>query len=355
MKKDIFAKILQYIVFIGAGVGIMWWFYNSQNTAFQAQLALEGKQSYPLWHKLVNDFRSVNLFWIAATLFAFSISNWSRAVRWNMLIHPLGHRPSTWNSFYAVNISYFTNLWMSRAGEFVRAGALARAEGMSTSKVMGTVVIDRLLDMLTLLIIVGFAFLINYDVLWGFLDKNIGDGTGKFRLLEQPIFWAFIVFGLGLLGSIWLLRDKIMKLPIAEKVWQVAKKFIEGTKTFKQVEKPFIFAFHSINIWVMYYFMTYLCFFAFAPTENLTPLAALMVFVFGTFGMVIPSPGGMGTYHVLATAALSLYAVKSDDAFSFANIMFFTIQIFYNIVAGALSIYLLARNKKRKNAPPSQE
>ena len=77
----------------------------------------------------------------------------------------------------------------------------------------------------------------------------------------------------------------------------------------------------------MYYMMTYLCFFAFAPTAHLAPIAALTVFVFGTFGIVIPSPGGMGTYHVLATAALVIHGVNSNDAFSFANIMFFSIQI----------------------------
>ncbi len=351
--KKILVDILKFSLFLGIGVAIMMWFYNNQNTAFQEQLRLEGKQPYPLIDKLINDFRSVNLFWIAMTLLAFSISNWSRAIRWNMLIHPLGYRPSTLNAFFAVNISYFTNLWMSRAGEFVRAASLARVEGISATKVMGTVVVDRIIDMATLLIVVAFSFLIEYDVLWNFLDKNIGKGDGSFRLLQNPIFLGVIGFGLLSLVLIYVFRKKIMAIPFVDKIRHIVEKFTEGLKTIKKIENLPVFIFHSINIWVMYYMMTYLCFKSFAPTADLAPIAALTVFVFGTFGIVIPSPGGMGTYHVLATAALVIHGVNSNDAFSFANIMFFSIQIFYNIVAGILSIILL-RVLNKKSIPLSE-
>lgn len=352
--KKILLDILKFSVFLGIGVAIMYWFYNNQNTAFQEQLRLEGKAPYPLMNKLMDDFRSVNLFWIALTLLAFSISNYSRAVRWNMLIYPLGYHPKIRNAFFAVNISYFTNLWMSRAGEIVRAGSLAKVENISVSKIMGTVVVDRILDMVTLMIIVAFSFLIEYDVLWGFLDKNIGKGDGSFRLLQHPLFWGLILTGCGLMIVLYLLRKKIAQLPLINKVWHIVEKFAEGVKTIKKVENLPVFVFHSLNIWFMYYMMTYLCFYAFAPTAHLAPIAALTVFVFGTFGIVIPSPGGMGTYHVLATAALVIHGVNSNDAFSFANIMFFSIQIVYNIVAGILSIILL-RYFNKKDTPLSIE
>jgi glycosyltransferase 2 family protein len=352
--KKILLDILKFSIFLGIGVAIMMWFYKGQNTAFQEQLRLEGKAPYPLINKLVEDFRSVNLFWIGMTLLAFSISNYSRAVRWNMLIYPLGYRPKTRNAVFAVNISYFTNLWMSRAGELVRAGSLAKVENISVSKIMGTVVVDRILDMVTLIIIVAFSFLLEYDVLWGFLDKNIGKGDGSFRLLQHPIFWGIILLGIVSLILLYGFRKKIAQIPLIAKVWHIVEKFAEGLKTIRKVENLPVFIFHSINIWVMYYMMTYLCFYAFAPTAHLPAIAALTVFVFGTFGIVIPSPGGMGTYHVLATAALVIHGVNSNDAFSFANIMFFSIQIFYNIVAGVISIILL-RYYNKKNTPLSVE
>jgi glycosyltransferase 2 family protein len=319
----------------------MTWFYSMQNTAFQEQLRLEGKQPYPLLDKLIEDFRSVKLGWIGLTLLAFSISNWSRAIRWNMLIRPLGYNPKTLNSFFAVNISYFANLWMSRAGEVVRAGSLAKVEKLSVSRIMGTVVVDRILDMITLMIVVGMGFLLEYETLWGYLDKNLGKGDGSFRLFKHPAFLGLMGFGLVSMVLFYVFRKKIAELPLVNKVWHIVEKFGEGLKTIKRIDNLPLFIFHSINIWVMYYMMTYLCFYAFAPTAQLPALAALTVFVFGTFGIVIPSPGGMGTYHVLATAALVIHGVNSNDAFSFANIMFFSIQIFYTIVAGVISIILL--------------
>jgi glycosyltransferase 2 family protein len=355
MKKTLVA-VLKYALFVGVGGAILAWLYNSQNTAFQNQLQLEGQTPYPLWQKLWNDFKSVNLLWIGATLFAFSISNWSRAVRWNALIETFGDKPTTRNSFFAVNLSYFTNLWMSRAGEVVRASALAKAEGISMSRVMGTVVVDRLLDMVTLALIVGFSFLVQYDLLWSWLDKNLSDGTGSFRLLSHPIFLTAAALGVISLCLAYIFRKKIAQLPLINRVWHIVEKFGDGLKSIKRVKNPVTFILHSLNIWFMYYMMTFLCFLAFAPTAQLSPQAALTVFVFGTFGIVIPSPGGMGTYHFLATSALLLYGVNGGDAFSFANIMFFSIQIFYNIVAGILSIAGLRYfNKKDITLEPEAE
>ena len=348
MKKHI-VSILKYALFLGVGVAIMIWLYNSQNAAFQEQLRLDGKPPSPFINKLIADFRSVNVFWITMTLVAFSISNWSRAIRWNMLIEPLGYKPKTLNSFFAVNISYFTNLWMSRAGEIVRASSLAKAEGISVSRVMGTVVVDRILDLITLAIIVGFSFLLQYNLLWQWLDKNLGSGNGSFRLFAHPLFLGLMAVGVLLIVLFYVFRKKIAQLPLVNKVWHIVEKFTEGLKTIKKIDNLPLFLFHSINIWVMYYLMTLLCFYAFAPTANLSAGAALTVFVFGTFGIVIPSPGGMGTYHFLATSALLLYGVKGEDGFSFANIMFCTIQLFYNIVAGLLSIYFLNRLNKKQH------
>lgn len=345
MKKTL-STIFQYALFFGVGSAILWWLYTTQNTAFQAQLKLENKQPYPFYIKLFNDFKSANFFWLMMTLLAFSFSNYSRAVRWNMLMTPLGFTPSTLNSFFAVNISYFTNLWMSRAGEVVRAGSLARAEGQSVTKIMGTVVVDRLIDLFSLALIVGFAFFVEYGTLWSWLDKNLGDGNGSFRLLQHPLFIAAGILGFAVSIFLFIYRRHIFDLPIVSKLKPLYEKFSVGMKSVSKIQNLPLFILHSVNIWFMYFLMTYFCFFAFAPTSHLDWLAALTVFVFGTFGIVIPSPGGMGTYHFLASSALTLYGVKGDDAFSFANIMFFTIQIFYNVVAGLLSIYFLNKVKK---------
>lgn len=339
-------NILKYALFFGVGSAIMVWLYSSQNNAFQSQLKLEGKVAYPLYEKIIADFKSIRIAWLLLIFAAFTQSNYSRAVRWRMLMEPLGFVPKTLNCFYAVNVTYLTNLWMSRAGEFVRAGSLARIEKQSMSKVMGTVVVDRVLDLISLALIVCFAFFVEYKTLWSWLDKNMGSGDGSYRLLQSTWFIILGASSVAALVILFILRKKILQLPLINKVEPLVKRFSDGVKSIRYVKNLPLFLFHSITIWVMYFLMTYFCFFAFPPTAHLTALAALTVFVFGTFGVVIPSPGGMGTYHFLATSALLLYDIKGDDAFSFANIMFFSIQIFYTIVVGSISGYLLNRAGK---------
>jgi hypothetical protein len=213
---------------------------------------------------------------------------------------------------------------------------------------MGTIIIDRLLDLLTLAIIVAASFFLIGDTVYSYLSQNAKITANP---LQSPLVVALLFGSLVGMWLFWRFRHLLWQTKIGAKIRGVLLKMWEGSKTIKQIDSPFWFVFHSINIWVMFYLMTYFCFFAFAPTAHLSPLAALTVFVFGTFGIVIPSPGGMGTYHVLATAALAIYGLNQNDAFSFANIMFFTIQIFYNIVMGVSSTVLLPLlNPKRKDA-----
>ena len=114
-----------------------------------------------------------------------------------------------------------------------------------------------------------------------------------------------------------------------------------------KLKNPALFLLYSGGIWLMFYLQCLFNLIAFPPTASLGAGAALMIFVFGTLGMVIPSPGGMGTFHALAIAGLALYGIGGGDAFSYANIAFFAIQIFYNIVAGVLALVLLPiLNKK---------
>ena len=132
-----------------------------------------------------------------------------------------------------------------------------------------------------------------------------------------------------------------MNSSLALKIKGVLSGFGEGLRTISKLENPGWFIFHSLNIWAMYFLMTYFCFFAYEPTTHLGLLAALMVFVFGAFGIVIPSPGGMGSYHFLVMAALSLYGIGQIEAFSFANILFFSVQIGSNVLLGGIALLLL--------------
>jgi uncharacterized membrane protein YbhN (UPF0104 family) len=117
--------------------------------------------------------------------------------------------------------------------------------------------------------------------------------------------------------------------------------FRDGLRSLKRVEKPWILVLDTALIWLMYYLMMFLCFYSFQPTAHLGGMAGLMVFVFGGLGIVFPSPGGMGTFHLMVITALSIYGINGDDAFSFANIQYFSVQLLGCMLIGIIGLIVL--------------
>ncbi|MEM6963346.1 MAG: lysylphosphatidylglycerol synthase transmembrane domain-containing protein [Bacteroidota bacterium] len=339
--KSTIRNIIFIIVSFTIGGVILYYLYTNYNEAYLEQLRLEGVplQGNTLMKKLKNDFLSASPFWIFVALLCFTLSNVSRAMRWNLLLKPLGYRPRFINTLLSVLVTYFVNLFIPRMGEVMRAAALNRSEKVPVEKSMGTIVVGRIMDVVMLLLFIGAAFLLEYDTLWSWLSDEAGnEGDGLF---SNPII--LVLLGLGLVGLVVFLvfRKKIVQTALYKKVIAIVLGFWEGLMSVKKLESPGVFIFHTVFIWAMYFLMNYIFFFAFAPTSELAPKVALMVFVFGAFGIVIPSPGGMGTYHWLVVAALGIYGINQLDAFSFANIAFFSINIFCNIFLGIVSVILL--------------
>jgi uncharacterized protein (TIRG00374 family) len=334
-------KAARLLFFLAFGVAILALVFRSQNAAFKEQCRLDGvpDAQCSLWDKLWNDFSSVHPGWMLLVIAAFTLSNIFRAWRWQMLIRPLGHQAGFANSLLTILLGYFANLGFPRMGEVVRAGSLARYERIPVQKVMGTLVVDRLMDFVCLGLVVGLAFLFEADVLWAFINRNRQPESGS--ILNN--FW--VMFALGLMfGSVvaaYLLRKQLLAIPLVQRVANLIEGFWDGLRSVFRLERTGLFLLLSAGIWVMFYLQCLFNLKAFPPTAHLSAGAALMVFVFGTLGFVVPSPGGMGTFHALAIAALALYSIDGADAFSYANIAFFAIQIFYNIIAGILALVLL--------------
>ena len=336
--------MLKAALFFGVGFVILYLVYRSQNKAYQAQCALDGvpAESCSLIQKVLEDFASANYFWILMVLVAFTVSNISRSVRWIMLIRPLGYEPRPINAFLTIMLGYFTNLGLPRVGEVIRAGSLANYEKIGVEKTMGTVVVDRMTDMATMLLAVGLAFILEFDKILELIGSLTSGGESKTSLLRHPLVIGLAITGLLGLLLLYLFRKQLQKLKIYKKLENLLIGFWEGLKTILKLRSPFWYIFHSLNIWLMYYLMTYFGFLAFAPTAHLGLLPALLIFVIGAFGILVPSPGGMGTYHLLVVAGLTgLYAIGNADAFSFANILFFSIQIGCNVLFGIIALIAL--------------
>lgn len=342
MKKHL-VTFLKFSLFLGIGLTILYFVYQRQETAYQAECVLQGipEAECSLIQKIIDDFAGANFFWIFMVLIAYVISNISRATRWHMLLKPLGYKPRFRNSFFTIILGYFANLGLPRVGEVVRAATFSKYENVPVEKAMGTIVVDRIVDLLSLLAALGLVFLFEYDTIWGYLSEMMGGEETSERIWQKSWFQIFmaIAFISGFL--LYIFRKKVRQTAFYNKVLNILRGFWEGIQSIIKVDRPWLFLFHSFNIWFMYFMMTYLCFFAFEPTAGLAPVAGLMVFVFGAFGIVIPSPGGMGTFHFLAIQALAMYGINGGDAFSFANILFFSVQLGCNVVVGIVALVLL--------------
>lgn len=339
-------KILFFLVF---GLFLLYLIFQQQNKAYLADCALKGipEAQCSLMDKLIADFKSVNVFYLILVMVMFTLSNISRAMRWNMLLKPLGIEPKLANSFHTLMIGYFANLALPRIGEIARGTALAKYENASTRKILGTIFVDRLLDIICMFLFVLLTLFFEYDTLLKFLKENIEKKLEQGDSITIFFVGGFVIFVLGLF-LLYFFKNRIKQMKLYDKVGSLVSGFSEGIKSVKKVENPWLFLGHTIFIWIMFYLMTYFCFFSFKPTEHLNMSQAMVVAVLGTLGVILPSPGGMGTFHALVIIGLGFYNIAPSDAFSFANIQFFTIQIGYCTLMGIIAFISLPLINKKK-------
>lgn len=335
MKKA--KNIIQTTSFLALGVIILYLVYSQESTKYSAQCMAEGGTpgTCSLHQKIWQDFQSVKIFWLVCVLLVYFISNVFRASRWKMLIEALGYEVKWSNAFWTTMLGYFTNLGLPRSGEFIRAASFARYEKLPTEKVMGTVVVDRIIDVLSLGVVFILGLVFSFDLLVDFLSANA-------QIPAKKLLWVSIGGVVGAVVVWWLLRTSSRSNnPLLSRLNAILRGLGDGIGTVVRLENTNLFLLHSLIIWVMYYLMMYLMFFAFAPTAHLGPVAALVVFIFGSIGMVVPSPGGVGTYQYMVMTGLTIYGLSTADGLSFSFIIFFAVNIFINIAFGLASLVIL--------------
>ena len=327
--KQYILKTLKFASFFLLGIFIFWMVYKDQD--FKRIKSI-----------LTND---VNYFWIVVSLFIGLLSHISRTIRWNLLIEPLGRKPRILNTFLAVMVGYLMNLALPRMGEISRCGVIARYEKISFTKLVGTVVLERLIDVLMLLVLLAIVVLTQFGQVLEFLKNNPEVNEKLQKVIYSPILiGGFLLF----LAVLWVSRHKIRESSLMKKVMGFVGQFVEGFRSIGKMKKKGVFIFHSVFIWVLYYLMTYLIFFSFGFTSHLGPLAGLTVFVLGSFGMVAPVQGGIGAWHFMVIEGLALYGVDKADGKVFALLAHGTSTIML-IVLGLIGLIALPFVNERED------
>ena len=326
-----FKNSLKFLIFLGFGYWLM-------------TLAFKNMDINKMWYEIKN----ANFIWILLAMLCGVLSHVSRALRWNLLLQPLGYKANKWNAFYSVMIGYFSNNIIPRLGEVIRCTTLAKSDNIPVEKLFGTVLIERVIDLFVAFLVTIFIFISQFDILDAFWKDSIAPrfetNTGNSVNTNYIIAGALVLLGI----LIYLLRNKIKNLPFYKKIAKFAIGFSEGFKSILKLERPILFIAHSIFIWTMYFAMAYYIFCAYPPTAHLGYQAGLIVLFLGTVSIIVPIPGaGAGIYHILVGSGLLLYGVSENDGITYATISH-AAQVIMVFVIGLLSIAIISYKLRKK-------
>ena len=302
-------------------------------------------------HYILDEILNANYWWIGLSIICALISHIFRAIRWNLLIKSLGYKTKTSTTFYAVMIGYLANAAIPRLGEVTRCGVLSKKDKIPFNSLFGTVIAERLFDMIILLLIIVLAILLQLKLVGNFVNEKIF--IPLFSNVENNILSIILISILivaVIIISIILIKnnqEKIRKLPIYKKAKTFLKGLFEGIKTINKTEKKGLFLLYTMIIWGMYILIVYFPFFALKETSGLSLEDAATAMSIGSLGIVAPVPGGIGTYHFFMKATLiELYGVNPAAATSFATITH-AAQALMIILVGTLSFIMILIQKRR--------
>jgi hypothetical protein len=256
----------------------------------------------------------------------------------------MGYKATTAGSFHAVILGYLVNMGLPRVGEITRPAVLSKLEGIPFNKLVGTVVVERVVDLLFTLLIAVAIFFLQFDLISEFVSSLFQDtDVGSFQLYGL-IIAVILAFGI----VIYRKREWFYKLPIIGKFKSFIEGLLDGVKTIFHLKRKGLFIFYSLFIWVMYFFMPFFILYAFAGTSHLGFGAGLTVLLFGTAAMIVPIPGGVGTFEFLVPAALAIYGIAPILGNSYALVTH-AIQFIVIIGVGIVSlIYFILKSRKLK-------
>ena len=320
-------KFIKIGVPLALAAGILWWMYRGIR-----------------WEELTDAVsHKMSWSWMLLSLPFGVLAQVLRAVRWRQVLVPAGERPRLSTCTHAVFLSYASSLVVPRVGEVLRCGVLKRYEGTNFSCCVGTVVTERIIDTVLVLLLSLLTFLTQVPVFLDFF-RHTGVSTGSLFGRFTATGWV-VTAACGLLAvlCVWLVSKRFQ---FFSKTKSFVSDLKSGLLSVREVESPLLFLVYSVGIWASYYLHFYLTFFCFDFTAGLGSLAALVAFVVGTFAVLVPTPNGAGSWHFAVKTVLVLYGVGQTDAVLFVLIVH-TIQTLLVALLGVWSSACLAlrRNK----------
>lgn len=288
--------------------------------------------------ELANYFKEANYYWIGLGVFLGALSHLSRAYRWKFMIHPMGYKLRFLNSFMAVMAAYLINYTIPRAGEISRASIITNYEGVPFEKGFGTIVAERVADMLVMVLIILITLFLEFD----FIYKFFAERFDPYKIILAVGVLLILIVG-------FILFVKRSKASIAIKIRGFVNGLIEGVLSIFKMEKKWAFIFHTFFIWGMYVLMFYVTSFALPETSNIPFAAILIGFISASFSIAATN-GGIGAYPEAIVIAFLLFNLPEDPSRAFGWIMWASQTLMIVILGGLSLIYLPIYNRSNNKS-----
>ncbi len=333
MKKQALT-ILKFAFFLGIGLLLVW-------------LAVRNKTQAEL-ETIKTALLDADYSWIMLSFLIAILSHVSRAIRWKMLLVPMGHHPKTSNVFFAVMVGYLANLALPRLGEITRCGVLKQYERVPFAEGFGSVIAERAFDFICLVLIFFITLLLEFEKISGIANEMFFNAisekltmiVAKRELLLSVVFAALLIIGI-----VYYLRKRLQNFFVS-KIKALVIGLWHGLLSIKNVQQPISFLVHTVLIWLMYIVQVYVCFLAFPETSSLSFVTAMTIMIFGSLGIIIV-PGGTGAYQAIVIQILTtVYFISETSAFAFAWASWGS-QIVLLLVLGLVSLVMLPLLNKK--------
>jgi len=339
MKKLL--NVLKYALLLAFSAAMMWYAVRGLNLSRVGESILQA-----------------NFWWLGLTIVLSALGYFSRAYRWKMQIDATGYHPTYWEVYHAMMVGYLANLVLPRLGEVLRCSVLRRTSGVPVQVGVGTMITERVIDVLVLLLILGATLLLAFNKFWSFATGLVTDKYDTLGQSKQTLLaLAVIGIGLGLVSAylLWRNLERLRQHRVFGKVLSFVKGMLAGIFSIRRMKNKGTFLLHTIFTWVVYFLMGYMAFFAFPATQHLGLVAALAVLTFGTFGMAAPVQGGFGVYHLLVQSTLLVYGVSKEDGIVYALVVHGSQTLLVVLMGGisfALSMVQSGRAARQVAAKP---
>ncbi|MDR1171828.1 MAG: flippase-like domain-containing protein [Bacteroidales bacterium] len=336
-----FVKALQFVFFLLVGLVLLYFAFRDIDL-----------------DELILQIRQADYRWVALSVFFAVLALVFRAFRWRLLIEPLGEHPKVTNIFHAINIGYLANFVFPRIGEITRCGILNRTDHVPVDRLFGTVIVERIFDMLMAVLMLCFILVLRFDVVENFIMKNILQPVIKRMPDMISIGWVVAIVILVIIAFYVfyrIFRAQLSKIGALRKIRDLMYGVIKGIKSVYRIRNFGLFVVLNFLVFGMYFMQTYTMFFALKSTSSLGLGDALFVLVLSSLSFVIPVQGGIGAYHWTVSMGLTIFGLTREEGMVYATISHSVTSIVL-ILLGAMSmIYAFYGDRLRKKADVNED